>query len=160
MVLRAKNVTIEGNAATALRSALSELSVVSRGLSLERIKRIIDGASLGVGAAIQLGFSVQEKYANGLRNPVPQFDDREFLTTLINEVSPRMPAVVPAFLNADGLGHTVVVDKVYRDLGSGEFFVSLRDPATGTRHVPPWNEFAEAAASAVMRAGVILTSVR
>ncbi|HVA46525.1 MAG TPA: hypothetical protein VNH11_09135 [Pirellulales bacterium] len=158
MVLRAKNVRIEGKAAEMLSSALSELSVASKGLTIGRIKMTLDDASMTIGAAIRLGFSVRETYANGLTNPVPQFAEQAFLMAMVDEVGPRHPAIVPVFLDADGLGHAVVVDKVFQRIrGSGEFVVSLRDPATGTRHVPPWEEFAEAAGSAVMRVGAIVT---
>lgn len=160
MVLRGKRVRIEGRAAEALTSALAELSVASKGLTLDRIKMILDEASNAIGTALRRGFSVRETYASGLTNPVPQFAERTLLATMVAEVSPRSPAIVSVFLNADGLGHTVVVDKVFeRARGSSVFFVSLRDPATGTQHVPQWEEFAEAAGSAVMRVEVILTSV-
>lgn len=144
-----------------MNSALSELSAAPKGLTLDRIKRILDEASSLVGTAIRQVFSLRETYANGLTNPVPQFDERAFLTMLIEEVSPRSPAIVPVFLNTDGLGHAVVVDRVVGQAAEGkELRVSLRDPATGMRHVPPWGEFADAASEAVIKAGVILTSAR
>jgi hypothetical protein len=159
MVLRAKHVRIEGKAADALNAAISELRAATKGLTLDRIKRILDQASTLVGAVIRQGFSLRETYANGLTNPVIQFDERVFLRTVLEEVSVQSPAIVPVFLNVDGLGHAVVVDKVFaRPSGSGVLFVSLRDPATGTRHVVPWDQFADAAGSAAKKAGVILTS--
>lgn len=142
-----------------MSSASAELSTESKGLTLKRIKRILDEASSGIDAAIRQGFSVRETYANGLTNPVPQFAEQAFLRTLIEEVSPQNPAIVPVFLDANGLGHTVVVDSVFvRAPSSRLFIVSLRDPATGKRHLPHWEEFAEGAGRAVMKAGVIITS--
>lgn len=81
-------------------------------------------------------------------------DEGRLKLTLMNEVRPSNPVIVPVWFDAfSGEGHLIVVDRVFQHLGSLK--VSLRDPASGMRHLITWDDFLEAASLGIEKFGII-----